>query len=84
MRPVRNPVGGLRRDRRGHGLGHVRVALPAEQPDETKAVPAIGEVKLDLLARSLVEPAVDVAGNRVLVRTGGGLRRVALGSHGEQ
>jgi hypothetical protein len=47
-------------------------------------VPAVGEVKLDLLVRGPVEPAIDVARDLVLVRTGGGLRPVVRGRRGEQ
>jgi hypothetical protein len=45
---------------------------------------AIGEVKLDLLARCLVEPAVDVACNLLLVRTGRGSPLVIRGARCQQ
>jgi hypothetical protein len=41
-------------------------------------------VKLDLPARSVVEPAVDETRNLVLIRTGRGWRQVVRGARGKQ
>jgi hypothetical protein len=64
----------------GHRFDRFSVALPAEQPDEFKAASAVGEVKLEPPARNLVERAVYVARDLLLVRAGHGSPRVDSGT----
>lgn len=79
------PVLGGGTDRARHVLDRIRTAAPAaEQPDQRQAMRAVSKVEFDLLACGIIEPAVHVSGDPVLVRTRRGRPCVMRGSGGKQ